>query len=298
MSDVLLRCEQIHKSYLLGRTMLPVLRGVDLSIRAGQLVAITGASGSGKSTLLHVMSGLDVPQRGQIYYMGEPTFEPEGIRRIPLGRESTVMGIQGGQHLWGTPIVNRPSPNRQSSVPQSSIVNRQSSIVLGSQMLEGRRNRLLNSEYGFVFQFYHLLPEFDVLENVLLPQMVGRSMGGWLSQRGEAADRAHDLLHRVGLSERLRHRPNELSGGERQRVAIARALINQPAVLFADEPTGNLDAHTGRDIFSLLKELNESGQTIVMVTHDHDLANQADVVVRLTDGRVAGVVHTTDGRVR
>jgi ABC-type lipoprotein export system ATPase subunit len=130
------------------------------------------------------------------------------------------------------------------------------------------------------------LPEFDVLENVLLPQMVGHSIGGWLSQRGSGHARAHELLQRVGLSERLRHRPNELSGGERQRVAIARALISEPAVLFADEPTGNLDGRTGRGILRLLKDLHEAGQTIVMVTHDRDLAKEADRLVQLVDGRV------------
>jgi len=152
--------------------------------------------------------------------------------------------------------------------------------------MEGHRNQLLNSAFGFVFQFYHLLPEFDVLENIELPQMVGQSMGGWLSHRGESSQRALALLDRVGLGDRLRHRPSELSGGERQRVAIARALINQPAMLFADEPTGNLDGKTGRDIFNLLKDLNKAGQTLVMVTHDRDLAEEADTVVRLVDGRL------------
>ena len=152
--------------------------------------------------------------------------------------------------------------------------------------MEGHRNDLLNSAFGFVFQFYHLLPEFDVLENIELPQMVGQSMGGWLAPRGESSQRALALLDSVGLGDRLRHRPSELSGGERQRVAIARALINQPAVLFADEPTGNLDGKTGRDIFNLLKDLNKAGQTLVMVTHDRDLAEEADAVVRLVDGRL------------
>lgn len=266
MADVLLRCERIHKSYVLGRTTLPVLRGVDLALHRGKFVAVTGASGSGKSTLLHVLSGLDVPQRGQVYYAGKPTFEPESVRKIPAGRAQNFSEAEKG------------SPPPSSAAAESATV--------APQDYERRRNRCLNSEFGFVFQFYHLLPEFDVLENVMLPQMVGLSIGGWLADRKRSADRAHDLLDRVGLRDRLHHRPNELSGGERQRVAIARALINSPAVLFADEPTGNLDGRTGKDILRLLKELHEAGQTIMMVTHDRDMAREADEVVRLVDGRV------------
>ncbi len=270
MPDVLLRCEQIHKSYVLGRTILPVLRGVDVNVGRGQFIAIIGASGSGKSTLLHLMGGLDVPQQGQVYYAGQPIFEPVGLRRIPLGREGASAEVVAAPPK--TAAAGRKGARRADTG--------------GRPMLESFRNRLRNSEFGFVFQFYHLLPEFDVLENVLLPQMVGHSIGGWLSQRGAGHARAHDLLRRVGLSDRLLHRPNELSGGERQRVAIARALIREPAVLFADEPTGNLDGRTGRGILRLLKDLNEAGQTIVMVTHDRDLAKEADRLVQLVDGRV------------
>jgi lipoprotein-releasing system ATP-binding protein len=274
MSDVLVRCEEIHKSYVLGRTVLPVLRGINLRIRRGQFVAITGASGSGKSTLLHVMSGLDVPQRGQVYYEETALFEPEGLRRIPTGRDTSFAEAA----RLGLPA--ELSDNRRPAKAKA----RAGYIDLRS--IAARREHILNATFGFVFQFYHLLPEFDVLENVLLPRMVGRSIGGWLTERRQGAARAHDLLERVGLSGRLRHRPNELSGGERQRVAIARALINEPAVLMADEPTGNLDGKTGRGIFNLLKDLNRSGQTIVMVTHDRDLACEADEVVQLVDGAV------------
>jgi lipoprotein-releasing system ATP-binding protein len=270
----MLRCEKVQKSYRLGRTTLPVLRGVSLNLKRSQFVAIMGSSGSGKSTLLHVLSGLDVPQGGQVYYDGEPMFEPEGQRKIPEGRDQ---GLGAG---FEDNTVNNKFTSR-SPKPEYSTGPRPPAGAI-----EDRRNRLLNSAFGFVFQFYHLLPEFDVLENVLLPQMVGKSIGGWLGRRGAAAGRALDLLERVGLGDRLRHRPNELSGGERQRVAIARALMNEPDVLFADEPTGNLDARTGRGIFDLLKDLNQSGQTIAMVTHDRDLATQADEVVHLVDGRI------------
>ena len=258
----MLRAENLHKSYLLGRSALPVLRGVSLTIQAGDFVAITGSSGGGKSTLLHVLSGLDVPQRGQVFFKDEALFEPEGTRRIPVGRDSSFVQA-----------VAESSADRHA-------------LPHDLRLLENRRNDLRNASFGFVFQFYYLLPEFDVLENVLLPQMVGQSMGGWLSGRSRAARRAVELLERVGLGDRLKHRPNELSGGERQRVAIARALINEPAILFADEPTGNLDGKTGRDILNSLKSLNQNGQTLVMVTHDRELAREAHRVVQLVDGRL------------
>lgn len=277
----ILRCENIHKSYSLGRTELHVLRGIDLTIPRGQFVSIIGNSGSGKSTLLHVLSGLDVPQRGQVHFENQPLFEPEAIRKIPRGRNSDA----------GEPFSRRwqeksPDLSGRSAQDVARRPGPRSPSIGNTQTLEPRRNQLLNEAFGFVFQFYHLLPEFDVLENVLLPAMVGHSMAGWLAQRAKIEHRARALLQRVGLQDRLDHRPNELSGGERQRVAIARALMNEPRVLFADEPTDNLDAKTGREIFDLLKDLNGAGQTIVIVTHDRDLAAETDVVVQLVDGRV------------
>ncbi len=149
-----------------------------------------------------------------------------------------------------------------------------------------RRDGLRNATFGFVFQFYHLLPELDVLENVLVPCMVRRSVAGWIRARSEHRRDAAHVLEQVGLSARLRHKPNELSGGERQRVAIARALANRPRVLLADEPTGNLDSATGREIMGLLGALNRDGQTIVMVTHDPQVAAAAHRIVTLEDGRI------------
>ncbi len=151
-----------------------------------------------------------------------------------------------------------------------------------------RRNRERCDEIGFVFQFYHLLPELNLLENVLLPVKIGVSTLGWLGRGGEARRRATELLERLGLGERLRHRPKELSGGERQRVAIARALINRPKMLLADEPTGNLDSRSGKQIMEVLKEFHqELDQTVLMVTHDLALAEHAHRVLHLRDGKLS-----------
>ncbi len=156
----------------------------------------------------------------------------------------------------------------------------------------GLRDRLRRDAFGFVFQFYHLLPELSVLENVLLPAMVRTSILAWPGRKREARESALALIKDFGLSGRVRHRPNQLSGGERQRVAIARALVNRPPVLYADEPTGNLDARTGQEILGLLKRLNTRGQTIVMVTHDPAVAAQAHRTLHLVDG----VLRKEEGR--
>jgi lipoprotein-releasing system ATP-binding protein len=149
------------------------------------------------------------------------------------------------------------------------------------------RSRIRNTDFGFVFQFYHLLPELNVLENTLLASMVEFSWLAFRSKKRELRQRAIALLDQLGMAHRLKHRPNQLSGGERQRVAIARALMNAPRVLFADEPTGNLDAETGRQIMGVLENLHrQKNQTIVMVTHDRTIARQADRVLILKDGRL------------
>jgi lipoprotein-releasing system ATP-binding protein len=163
-------------------------------------------------------------------------------------------------------------------------------------MFEGRdiaklnsadRAVLRNTQFGFVFQFYHLLPELNVLENTMLSPMIGSNMRQFAAQKAELVARAKDLLAQMGLEHRLRHRPRHLSGGERQRVAIARALMNQPRVIFADEPTGNLDFETGRQIMAVLERLHQKKhQTIVLVTHDRTLALRADRVMVLEGGRL------------
>ena len=155
-----------------------------------------------------------------------------------------------------------------------------------SKLSSGDRCAIRNREIGFVFQFYHLLPELNVLQNTMLAAMVERSALRFAKSRQSLRARAEQLLDEMGLNDRLHHRPSQLSGGERQRVAIARALMNQPGILLADEPTGNLDFETGQQIMSVLNGLHSKGQTIVMVTHDRTLARQADRVLVLRSGRL------------
>ena len=225
----MLTATNLHKTYRRHTTLVPVLRGLDLEVNAGEFLSVIGASGSGKSTLLHLLGTLDRPDDGDI-------------------------------HLDSHRIDDLP--RRQ-------------------------RDDLRNRTFGFIFQFYHLLPELNTLENVLVPGMIEQSIVGWWCRRRELRKRAAGILDRVGLGHRLAHKPRELSGGEMQRAAIARALFNRPRILLADEPTGNLDEDTGREIMKLLRALNrEEGLTIVMVTHNLELVTATDRVVRITAGRV------------
>ena len=154
------------------------------------------------------------------------------------------------------------------------------------QFSSGELNRFRNKTIGFVFQFYHLLDELNVLENVYLPAMTGRSVIGWLACRKWAKNRARELLDQLGLDERAKHKPFHLSGGERKRVAIGRALMNEPTLLLADEPTGNLDSAAGNGILEILRRLNGAGQTVIMVTHDERIAQKAGRIITLVDGKI------------
>jgi len=213
----------LTKSYPVGGARLPVLRGVDLSLERGEMVAIVGASGVGKSTLLHLLGGLDA--------------------------------IDGGSVRIGDTEL--------SALPAAEVV------------------AFRNTNVGFVFQFHHLLPEFSALENAEMPMRIARRPAA------ERRARAMGLLRRVGLGERLEHRPGMLSGGEQQRVALARAFVVRPKLLLADEPTGSLDAEAGAGVIELLFELNkEYGTTLVMVTHDESLASRCTRIVRLAAGRI------------
>lgn len=222
-NEMVLKCTSLSKEFREGGQVLHVLRGIEMEVARGDLLAIIGASGSGKTTLLQLLGGLDTPSSGQVEILGHDL----------------------------------------------------------SRLAEEDRGRLRNKSIGFVYQFHHLLPEFSALENVAMPLLVGRM------KPADAADRAAALLQRVGLGERLGHKPGQLSGGERQRAAVARALITRPALVLADEPTGNLDGRTGNQVFDLMLELNrELGTSLVVVTHDHDIADRMDRILALEDGHL------------
>ncbi len=218
-TTLLIQAKNIHRSF--GN--LHVLKGVDLTVKRGEVVSIMGKSGAGKSTLLHILGTLDRPNQGELA-------------------------------INETPVAG-----------------------LGQRKLAEFRN--LN--IGFVFQFHHLLPEFTALENVCIP--------AFIAQQNEAAARrrAAELLDYLGLAERLTHKPTELSGGEQQRVAVARALMNRPAVVFADEPSGNLDSTSSQELHQLLFDLRRDfQQTFIIVTHNKELAQMSDRVLNMEDGRL------------
>ncbi|MGE0615021.1 MAG: ABC transporter permease [Bacteriovoracia bacterium] len=226
----MLELKNIHKRYQMGDTIVHALRGVSLSVEAGDFVAIMGPSGSGKSTLMHVMGLLDVPD--------------EGSYRISQG---------GGN--------GRAGESREVS-------------KLSEDALAVLRREVI----GFIFQQFNLLPRMTAQENVALPLLY--------SEQKLDLERARELLERVGLGDRLEHHSNEMSGGQQQRVAIARSLINRPLILFADEPTGNLDSKSEKEIMAVLQELNEAGITIIVVTHEDEIGRQARRLVRMRDGEV------------
>jgi lipoprotein-releasing system ATP-binding protein len=224
MSEPVLELRGIEKGYKLGKPgEVRVLRGADLTIRRGEVVALVAPSGAGKSTLLHIAGLLDTPNGGEV--------------RI------------GGEEM--------------------------------SRLSDRRRTAVRRTEVGFIYQFHHLLPEFSAAENVILPQLANGT------GQAAAAARAADLLSRVGIADRVDHRPAALSGGEQQRVAFCRALANQPKLLLADEPTGNLDPETSERVFATLMDVvRETGLSALIATHNLELAARMDRVVRLDAGRI------------
>lgn len=225
--------EGLTKTYRSGDRSLTVLDTIDLTVTAGEVVAVVGPSGSGKTTLLGLLAGLDLPTRGEI--------------------------TLDGQRL--------------------------------GDLTEDQRARLRAEKVGFVFQTFQLIPTLTALENVAVPIELRNGRAGG----AETEARAAELLERVGLGHRLAHYPSQLSGGEQQRVGLARAFANRPRILMADEPTGNLDADTGRGVIDLMIGLNrEAGTTLLLVTHDPALASRADRIVRLKSGRILRDERVTD----
>ncbi len=234
-SDVpVLRATALTKRYRLGDLTIEALKAVDLTVKAGEFLAVMGPSGSGKSTLLHLLGLLDLPDGGGVEVAGQVTADLDDDALTAL-----------------------------------------------------RRTKL-----GFLFQSFELIPNLTARENILLPaEIAGRA--------AQAADRLRQLSDQLAIADRLNHRPRQLSGGQRQRVALARALINDPVVVLADEPTGNLDTHTGSEVLDLLRlGVDTLGWTVVMVTHDPNAAMHADRIVFLRDGRVSGETGTGQSNAR
>ena len=224
MSDLVINCQQLNKVYQDGDNEVAVLKGVDLALQQGEMLAVVGSSGSGKSTLLHILGTLDNASSGKVEIKGQ----------------------------------------------QVAKLNRK------------QQASFRNENLGFIYQFHHLLMEFTAIENVAMPLLIKG-----LSAKA-ATEKASNMLDKVGLSHRSEHKPSALSGGERQRVAIARALVTEPALVLADEPTGNLDKQNAIKIYDLIKELNTSLKTsFVVVTHDLELADKLGKIAYLDDGKLA-----------
>ncbi|HXY41629.1 MAG TPA: ABC transporter ATP-binding protein [Vicinamibacteria bacterium] len=218
----LIRMEEVTKTYDAGELAVEALRGIDLSIEKGQMVAIIGPSGSGKSTLMHILGCLDAPSSGCYRLDGKDVSQMSGFQLAAVR----------------------------------------------------------NQKIGFVFQTFNLLPKASLLRNVELPLLYAGIGGRERKELGLLA------LRKVGLDERAKHRPAELSGGQRQRAAIARAIVNEPSLILADEPTGNLDTKTGLEILSIFDEMHARGETIVIVTHDPRIAERCSRVVQIVDGLI------------
>lgn len=219
----LLTVKDLQHTFVEGKLTTPVLKGINLSIKEGEVLALLGASGSGKTTFLQIVGGLQGFSSGEVSFVD--------------------------QHY--------------------------------SKLDDARLTALREANFGFVYQFHHLLPELTALENVMIPLMIRKI------NKKDALVQAQTMLEEVGLGHRLNHKPGELSGGERQRVALARAMVKHPHILFADEPTGNLDRESSEKVFELMLKMNQQfNTTIVFITHDEYLASRAMRVLRMEDGKL------------
>ncbi|MBR5720391.1 MAG: ABC transporter ATP-binding protein [Bacteroidales bacterium] len=222
MTEETLRLENIVKDFHMGDIVVNALRGVSLTVRKNEFVALMGPSGSGKSTLMNIIGCLDTPTSGKYYINGKDV----------------------------------------SNISDDALAD------------------IRNNEIGFIFQTFNLLPRSTALENVMLPQIYAGV------PKSERIKNAKETLMKVGLGDRMEHHPNELSGGQKQRVATARALINNPSIILADEPTGALDTKTSLEIMKLLEDIHDAGNTVVIITHEEDIALHAHRIIRLVDGQI------------
>jgi len=245
----LLELRDIRKIYTVGSVEVHALRGVDLSVEKNEYISIMGPSGSGKSTLMNVIGCLDTPSFG--------SYLLDGLSIIDLPAPEDQAVLEGQEN---------PSEKKSSEGPAIS---------------DDQLAYIRNQKIGFVFQTFNLLPRITALHNVELPLIYA----GY--RKKERMEKAQDALAKVKLLDRMHHKPNELSGGQRQRVAVARALVNNPSIILADEPTGNLDSTTSREIMQLFDELHAQGNTIILVTHETDIARHAHRVVHILDGKVS-----------
>lgn len=261
----------VHRTYVIGEHRLPVLRGVNLEVAAGEKVFLCGQSGAGKTTLLYTLGGLEMPCQGEVKVFGQPLYprqKKKTVERSPWLHAALALGAAGA--LSSVAPFQISGPAAIACVGAGHFFK----DMLDSQ--KKRAARMRNQSMGFVFQHYFLLPELTALENVILPSLIGGR---------KTEERARELLAKVGLEKRMDHLPTELSGGEQQRVAIARALINDPGILYADEPTGNLDASTGAGVMDMLiNVVDEAKKTLVVVTHDREMAKRGSRRLILQEG--------------
>ncbi|MCC9064132.1 ABC transporter ATP-binding protein [Flavobacterium sp. F-30] len=291
----MIHAKNIHKFY----DKLEVLKGVDLHIKKGEIVSIVGASGAGKTTLLQILGTLDKPEinpESSLTINGKNVLKLQDVETDNSKQEKTFKWVYRSGFVYALCLLNYMLFFKRTIL--DDITRYVTAFVLVLPLLalaiymnryfkkKSKQDKILsnfrNLNLGFIFQFHQLLPEFTALENVCIPAFMANK------PKAETEKEAKRILEYLGLSHRIHHKPNELSGGEQQRVAVARALINKPDVIFADEPSGNLDTHSAENLHQLFFQLrDEFGQTFVIVTHNEELANMADRKLVMSDGQIS-----------